>query len=192
MIGAPAQANNKLGGGGLDRMKYWVRENGAPPFHGPLGLDEVAARVKDGRFSPTCELLEAAGQSYGALKRTTGWRPARAFDLAGPDGAAGGADLLRSATGYDYRVVPLSITTESVGSEAHVAAERVGRVVAQMAAEGWDFYRIDAVGVEVRPGCLGAILGQTSAERSCSLAIFRRPSAVVGHAPHQRVVIGPQ
>jgi hypothetical protein len=169
-------------------MKYWVRENGAPPFHGPLGLDDVAAGVKDGRFSPTCELLEAAGQSYGALKRITNWRPAREFDLAGP----GGADLPRSATGYDYRVVPLSITTDSVGSEAHVAAERVRRVVAQMAAEGWDFYRIDTVGVEVRPGCLGAILGQTSAERSCSLAIFRRPSDGAGPTPGQRVDIGLQ
>jgi hypothetical protein len=48
-------------------MKVWVREHGAPPFHGPLTLGEVAEGLKAGRFSAACELLEAQGQSYGAL-----------------------------------------------------------------------------------------------------------------------------
>ena len=157
-------------------MKYWVRENGAAPFHGPLSLAEVAAGVRDGRFSPACELLEATGQSHGALKRATDWRPVGEVELPPPTDSAGGASLPPSTAEYTYRVLPLSIATNAVGDEAQLAADRVGRLVAEMAAEGWDFYRVETVGVLVRPGCLGPLLGQTSAEKTCYLAVFRRPA----------------
>jgi hypothetical protein len=63
-------------------MTFWVRENDGPPFQGPFTLAEVAAGVRAGQFSPGCELLEAQGQSYGALIRATGWRPLRDFNLS--------------------------------------------------------------------------------------------------------------
>jgi hypothetical protein len=67
-------------------MKFWVRENGSPPFHGPFTLAEVAAGLTAGKFSAGCELLLAEGQSYGALTRATGWRSWRDFQLPGiPD-----------------------------------------------------------------------------------------------------------
>jgi hypothetical protein len=37
--------------------------------------------MKAGQFSDACELLEAEGQSYYALKRATGWRGWRNFNL---------------------------------------------------------------------------------------------------------------
>jgi hypothetical protein len=63
-------------------MQYWVREFGSPPFRGPFTLAEVAAGVKAGTLSDTCELLAAEGQSYGALKRATGWKLWHTFDLS--------------------------------------------------------------------------------------------------------------
>jgi hypothetical protein len=62
-------------------MKFWLRENGSPPFQGPFTLAEVAAGLKAGQFSDACELLVAEGQSYGALKRATGWRAWRSFNV---------------------------------------------------------------------------------------------------------------
>jgi hypothetical protein len=79
-------------------MNFWVREKGAPPFHGPFSLGEVAAALKAGRFSAACELLEAAGQSYGALKRATGWRSVRDFFHL-PDVPAAGPILAKPGQG---------------------------------------------------------------------------------------------
>jgi len=62
-------------------MQYWVREFGSPPFQGPFTLAEVAAGLKAGTISDTCELLPAEGQSYGALNPATGWRLWHNFDL---------------------------------------------------------------------------------------------------------------
>ena len=56
-------------------MYYWVRQNSAPPFKGPLSLDEIAAAVRVETISETCELLAATGQSERALKRAVDWRP---------------------------------------------------------------------------------------------------------------------
>jgi hypothetical protein len=79
-------------------MKFWVRENGSPPFHGPLTLGEVAAAVQAGRFGEGCELLEAEGQSFAALKRATGWRPVQ--DISLPDVPAPGADRAKPGRRY--------------------------------------------------------------------------------------------
>jgi hypothetical protein len=73
-------------------MKFWVRENGSSPFQGPFTLSEVATALRAGQLSGGCELLRAEGQSFGALKRATGWRPARDFDLSGGPGAGSNKD----------------------------------------------------------------------------------------------------
>jgi hypothetical protein len=56
-------------------MKYWVRVNGRPPFQGPLSQAEIFEAINAKRLSLTdCEVLQAEGQSYSALKNSTGWR----------------------------------------------------------------------------------------------------------------------
>jgi len=47
-------------------------------------------------------------------------------------------------------------------------------VVNQMAEQGWEFYRVDSIGVQLEPGCLGALLGQKAAERAYYVITFRK------------------
>ncbi len=30
--------------------------------------------------------------------------------------------------------------------------------MSEQASEGWEFYRVDSIGVRVQPGCLGAVM----------------------------------
>jgi glucose dehydrogenase len=99
-------------------MRFWVRENGTPPFHGPFDLGDIAVGVREGRISPTCELLEASGQSYGALKRATDWRPLSEFDpppTRGPTGMAAATAIDRLVfVGLNGYVVALDRDTGQI------------------------------------------------------------------------------
>jgi hypothetical protein len=181
---------------------FYVTRQPGGGFVGLLSLDDIRARLAVGELQESFFATESDGRSFSQfIKSGNGkWRalgallaehpavtpPAGEAGLPSPPCPPSGTAAPPSAAVYAYRVLPLSITTDAVGGDAQLAADRVGQLAAQMAAEGWDFYRIDAVVVQVRPGCLGALLGQTSAERTCHLAVFRRPRCGGGTAPNPK------
>lgn len=69
----------------LAHMKIWLRQYGSADFIGPLTLDETRVQIQTGSISRDFEALEATGQSYGALKRSSQWkRLGEAFPSAIP------------------------------------------------------------------------------------------------------------
>ena len=50
------------------------------------------------------------------------------------------------------------------------------RGVNQMAVQGWEFYRVDPIGVEVRPGCLAGLFGAFVQQITYYVVTFRAPS----------------
>lgn len=49
-------------------------------------------------------------------------------------------------------------------------------VIDQHSAQGWEFYRIDQVGVAVQPGCMGALTGVKQTYTYYNIVTFRRQS----------------
>jgi hypothetical protein len=78
---------------------------------------------------------------------------------------------------YEYSMVqvPPNIEIkrkEYVGNEA---AFYLQSVTNERATQGWEFYRVDTIGVQVKPGCLGALLGQRTMFSNFYVITFRRP-----------------
>ncbi|WP_250625923.1 hypothetical protein [Pinirhizobacter soli] len=61
---------------------------------------------------------------------------------------------------YEYHMVQvppnISVSNKQQGNEA---ATYLQNVVNHYAQNGWEFFRIDQIGVQVRPGCLAALSG---------------------------------
>ena len=62
---------------------------------------------------------------------------------------------------YEYKMVQIPPNIEVRGApKGQEAAWYLQDIVNKMAKEGWEFYRVDEVGVVVQPGCLGMLFGQ--------------------------------
>jgi hypothetical protein len=77
---------------------------------------------------------------------------------------------------YKYKMVqvPPAISVKEKEHKGTEAAAYMESVVSQMAEQGWEFYRVDSIGVQLEPGCLGALFGQKTAERSYYVITFRK------------------
>ena len=78
---------------------------------------------------------------------------------------------------YQYKMVQIPPNV-SVGNRPQVdaAATYLEGIVNQMAGQGWEFMRIDTIGVHVSPGCLASLLGQRSSVTNYYVVTFRRSS----------------
>lgn len=58
---------------------------------------------------------------------------------------------------YTYKMVqvPPNISVRAKDNKAGIAAAYLQDVVNEHAADGWEFQRIDTIGIEERPGCFG-------------------------------------
>lgn len=76
---------------------------------------------------------------------------------------------------YEYKMVqvPPSIVIKKESGEGE-AAQYLQAVVNQYASQGWEFYRVDEIGVKVRPGCLAMLLGQREENKLYYVVSFRR------------------
>ena len=77
---------------------------------------------------------------------------------------------------YTYKVVPFMGTVKS-GQSASTVASQLETVIAQYAVDGWDFYQLGAVNIEVKPGCIGGLLGKESDYVRYDQVIFRKNAA---------------
>jgi hypothetical protein len=80
---------------------------------------------------------------------------------------------------YRYRMVqvPPNVVLKAKVETGTEAAMYLERIANQMAAEGWEFYRVDEVGVALQPGCHAALLGARTTTTVYHVITFRRPAS---------------
>lgn len=76
---------------------------------------------------------------------------------------------------YKMQQVPPNISIESKGQKGNEAAAYLEAVVNEQARNGWEFHRVDPIGVQVRPGCLASLFGQKADETTYYVITFRKP-----------------
>jgi hypothetical protein len=57
---------------------------------------------------------------------------------------------------------------------SQVAAQYLEAIVNKMAADGWEFHRVDAIGVTTSPGCLAGLMGHKGSEATYYVVTFRK------------------
>lgn len=75
---------------------------------------------------------------------------------------------------FRYKMVQIPAGILIARSRGQEAAEYLQTIVDEWAATGWDFYRVDAIAVAVKPGCLGAMFGQKPTTLPYYVVTFRR------------------
>lgn len=78
---------------------------------------------------------------------------------------------------YTYKMVqiPPNVSVEMKGRKGNEAAVYLQTVVNQHAEKGWEFQRVDSIGIQVRPGCLGGLFGQKPEQEQYYVITFRKP-----------------
>ena len=79
---------------------------------------------------------------------------------------------------YKYHVVPFigTIKTGVFSKEnSQTVSTQLQSVIDHYSEHGWDFYRLEKVDVQVSPGCLGSLLGQSVSFLTFDQIIFRQP-----------------
>ena len=77
---------------------------------------------------------------------------------------------------YQYVVVPFIGQIKSRQSAAEVSVQ-LQNLINHYAAQGWEFYQLNDVNIEVRPGCLASLFGARAAYIQFDQVIFRREGA---------------
>ncbi|MHB9130445.1 MAG: DUF4177 domain-containing protein [Armatimonadota bacterium] len=77
---------------------------------------------------------------------------------------------------FEYKMVqvPPTIVVQAKEARGNEAAYYLEQVANQYAAQGWEFYRVDTVGVVTQPGCLAGILGAKQTVVDYFVVTFRR------------------
>ena len=78
---------------------------------------------------------------------------------------------------YDYLMVQVPPNIRVAKSSGNDAAAYLQGIANQYASQGWEFYRVDTVGVVVAPGCLAALFGAKSSDLNYYVVTFRKPKA---------------
>ena len=77
---------------------------------------------------------------------------------------------------FEYTMVqiPQDIKVSASKQKGNEAAIYLETLVRTHAANGWEFFRIDPIGVLVEPGCLSGLLGQKIGYQTFHVVTFRR------------------
>ena len=78
---------------------------------------------------------------------------------------------------YEYRMVqvPPNIQVKKKEYAGNEAAMYLQTIATEQTAQGWEFYRVDTIGIKLQPGCLGALFGQRESIVNYYVVTFRRP-----------------
>jgi hypothetical protein len=76
---------------------------------------------------------------------------------------------------YKMVQVPPTITVDARGERGTEAARYLEDLVNRQAERGWEFYRVDSIGVISEPGCLGFLTGHRRTDMTYHVVTFRRP-----------------
>ncbi|MGE7989753.1 DUF4177 domain-containing protein [Pseudomonas sp. NPDC089554] len=79
---------------------------------------------------------------------------------------------------YVYKMVqvPPNVEVDAKKHKGNEAAAYLQSVVNTHAEDGWEFYRVDTIGVAVKPGCFDALFGKKTELSSYYVISFRRQS----------------
>lgn len=72
--------------------------------------------------------------------------------------------------------VPPNVEVQAKEHKGNEAASYLQTVVNKHAKEGWEFYRVDTIGVAVKPGCFDALFGKKTEVSNYYVISFRRPA----------------
>lgn len=77
---------------------------------------------------------------------------------------------------YEYKMVqiPPNIAVEMKKHKGNEAAAYLESVVNKYAADGWEFYHVDSIGVALQPGCLSALFGKKEEHNLYYVITFRK------------------
>lgn len=75
---------------------------------------------------------------------------------------------------YMMRQIPPTISVKQKEYQGNEAAFYLQSIANEQAAQGWEFYRVDTVGVVTNPGCLAALLGAKQMHIEYYVVTFRR------------------
>ena len=78
---------------------------------------------------------------------------------------------------YQMVQIPPNISMRSKDVRGQEAAAYLQDLANQMSRDGWEFYRVDTVGVVTSPGCLGSLFGAKTALTEYFVVTFRRQRA---------------
>ncbi|MCE8028826.1 DUF4177 domain-containing protein [Halomonas daqingensis] len=76
---------------------------------------------------------------------------------------------------YTYKMVqvPPNVSVSARGRKGNEAADYLQEVVNEHATEGWEFQRVDSIGIHVQPGCFS--LGTKAQQELYYVITFRKP-----------------
>jgi hypothetical protein len=74
---------------------------------------------------------------------------------------------------YEYQVVPFIGKIRNNQPPGEVSGQ-LQSLINQCAAQGWEFYELNDVNIEVQPGCLAGLFGAKTAYIQFDQVIFRR------------------
>jgi hypothetical protein len=77
---------------------------------------------------------------------------------------------------YEYMMVqiPPTISVKEKDVRGNEAAHYLQSLANEQASQGWEFYRVDSVGVVSQPGCLASLLGAKQTLIEYYVVTFRR------------------
>ncbi len=77
---------------------------------------------------------------------------------------------------YEYKMiqVPPNIVVKEKEHKGNEAAYYLQSLVNEQAVEGWEFYRINTVGVVISAGCLATLFGARETLREYYVVTFRK------------------
>lgn len=77
---------------------------------------------------------------------------------------------------YEYKMIQIPPTIEVKEKEylGQEAAVYLQHIINEQADKGWDFYRVDTVGIITRPGCLSALFASQATPRKYYVVTFRK------------------
>jgi len=77
---------------------------------------------------------------------------------------------------FEYKMVqiPPNIAVNMKAHKGNEAAAYLEGVVNEHAADGWEFYRIDSIGVQLQPGCFDALGGKKAENSQYYVVSFRK------------------
>jgi len=77
---------------------------------------------------------------------------------------------------YEYKMiqVPPNIAVKAKEVKGNEAAYYLQSLANGQAADGWEFYRVDTVGVVAQPGCLASLFGAKQVLTEYYVVTFRR------------------
>ena len=77
---------------------------------------------------------------------------------------------------YEYKMIqiPPTIVVKAKEQQGNEAAYYLQSLANEQAAGGWEFYRVDTVGVVTKPGCLASLVGAKQTLIEYYVVTFRR------------------